>query len=272
MNLKRNQKDGRLNAQIEIPVHDDFLGKVRIYKIKYMVDDLSVVGFIVKPDEHKKLPALLYNRGGHSEYGKIDSDRLYRLCTYALEGYVVLASQYRGNDGGEGREEFGGEDIRDVFALSWLADDLPYVDKDNKVMVGHSRGGMMTYICIKFGIDIKAAAVIGAPTNLLRKPLAFPMDKVLAEYVGDPEADAEEYRNRSAIYWSEQIKIPIIIQHGDADDRVPYEDATELVDLLKKHELQHKFILYKEGDHGLNNYKTERDKEIFEWFSKYLNI
>ena len=39
------------------------------------------------------------------------------MVNMARWGYVVVASQYRGNDGGEGREEFGGADVNDVLNL-----------------------------------------------------------------------------------------------------------------------------------------------------------
>jgi dipeptidyl aminopeptidase/acylaminoacyl peptidase len=269
--MKRNKNDGKIVSQIEVPVHYDFKGKITIFRIEYLVDELRVVGFIIRPQSYTKLPVLIYNRGGNCEYGKLDDARLYRLSKYALEGYVVLASQYRGNDGGEGRDAFGGDDVRDIFALSWLADELPYADKDNKVMIGHSRGGMMTYLCIKEEIDIKAAAVIGAPTNLLRRPLAFPMESILAELIGDFTEKKKEYCKRSALLWSDKIKTPILIQHGDADSRVNYEDAAELAGLLKENHSEHKFILYKDGDHALNNYQNDRDSEIFDWFSVYIN-
>ncbi|OOE12856.1 alpha/beta hydrolase family protein [Fictibacillus arsenicus] len=259
--MKRNKNDGKLISKVEVPVHCDYEGQITIFRIEYLVDELKVVGFIIRPKSDNKLPVLIYNRGGNGEYGKLDDERLYRLSKYALEGYVVLASQYRGNDGGDGKDAFGGDDVRDVFALSWLADDLPYADKGNKVMIGHSRGGMMTYLCMKYEMDLKAAAVIGAPTNLLRRPLAFPMDSILAERIGDFSKKRDEYCERSALLWPEKIKTPILIQHGEADSRVDYKDAAELAELLTKNNVVHKFILYKDGDHAqINMSKIETEK------------
>ncbi|RZT23995.1 alpha/beta hydrolase family protein [Fictibacillus sp. BK138] len=269
--MKRNKNDGKLISKVEVPVHSDFEGQITIFRIEYLVDELRVVGFIIRPRSDNKLPVLIYNRGGNGEYGKLDDERLYRLSKYALEGYVVLASQYRGNDGGEGKDAFGGDDVRDVFALSWLADELPYADNKNKVMIGHSRGGMMTYLCIKYGIDIKAAAVIGAPTNLLRRPLAFPMESILADRIGDFSEKRSEYCERSALLWPDKIKTPTLILHGDADSRVDYKDAEELAELLTKNNLKYKYVLYTDGDHALNKFEKERDREIFDWFSIFKN-
>jgi dipeptidyl aminopeptidase/acylaminoacyl peptidase len=57
---------------------------------------------------------------------------------------VILASQYRGNNGGEGHEELGGSDLDDVSNLLETAKSRPYADTTNVFMCGVSRGGMMT--------------------------------------------------------------------------------------------------------------------------------
>ena len=54
---------------------------------------------------------------------------------------MVLASQYRGNDGGQGKEEFGGSDINDVLNLIPLAESISFMNADRIVMLGFSRGG-----------------------------------------------------------------------------------------------------------------------------------
>jgi len=50
---------------------------------------------------------------------------LGRIATW---GYVVAASQYRGNAGGQGKEEFGGADVDDVLNLIPLLESLPQAD------------------------------------------------------------------------------------------------------------------------------------------------
>lgn len=118
---------------------------VACYKLRYLSDRLKVVGFLVKPRHEGKYPAIIYNRGGNREYGKIDSSALFYLSCLSSRGYVVVASQYRGNDGSEGREEFGGSDVNDVLNLIPMLESLPFVDSGGIVMLGYSRGGMMTW-------------------------------------------------------------------------------------------------------------------------------
>ncbi len=79
---------------------------------------------------------------------------------------VVIGSQYRGNDGGEGKEEYGGADVRDVMNLIPLARSLGYVDMNNVFLFGVSRGGMETYLALKNSIPVNAAAISGGVTDL----------------------------------------------------------------------------------------------------------
>ncbi|MES1211213.1 MAG: CocE/NonD family hydrolase, partial [Acidobacteriota bacterium] len=131
--------------------------QVDCQRIKYMSDGLKVAGFLWKPKDTagKKLPVLLFNRGGNRDFGKLTPwEGLHR---FAASGFVVIASQYRGNDGGEGREELGGADVRDVLNLIPLAASLEYADLRNVFLYGVSRGGMMTYLALKNGIAVNAA-------------------------------------------------------------------------------------------------------------------
>src|SRR4029453_3680791 len=98
-------------------------GSIECLKIQYLSDGLKVVGFLVKPRDSggKRYPVIIYNRGGVQDIGKIDAPNILDFYELAANGFVVLASQYRGNDGGEGLEEVGGADVADVVNLVSLA-------------------------------------------------------------------------------------------------------------------------------------------------------
>lgn len=63
------------------------------------------------PDLAVPAPGLIYCRGGIRKVGMV---RKRRIMSMAKRGFVVFAPFYRGNEGGEGREDFGGEDRFDV--------------------------------------------------------------------------------------------------------------------------------------------------------------
>jgi len=114
--------------------------KVETHRIKYMSGDLEIGGFFVVPrNRNKKYPVIIYNRGGNRNFGLVDR-RVDYLEYLASRGYVVAASQYRGNIYSEGRDEYGGQDADDILNLIDKMKKLPYVDRKNIFMIGFSRG------------------------------------------------------------------------------------------------------------------------------------
>lgn len=264
--------NGKIVESRSVNVKSEWSDKIECYKIKYLSDGLKVVGFVVKPKtEGSKFPAIVYNRGGNREFGKITKETLKYLCYLSSKNYVILASQYRGNDGGQGREEFGGKDVNDVLNIIELAKSLPFVEPKKIVMLGYSRGGMMTYLAIKHGAKIKAAAVVGGVTDLEQSydEREEAMKNVIRELVG---MNKSEWEKRSAYCWPEKIDVPILILHGEADWRVKVSQAKKLSDKLKEAGRMHELVVFPKGDHGLDTHHSERDQKIFDWFKRYLKL
>lgn len=131
--------------------------QVQLVSICYRSDDCEVRGYVGVPREEKgPLPAVIFNRGGNRAFSAL---RPQVICKYASQGFVVLGSQYRGNCGGTGQEEFGGADVNDVIRLIDIALELPETLKGGVYMAGHSRGGMMTYRCCALDDRIVAASI-----------------------------------------------------------------------------------------------------------------
>ncbi|MFP3390742.1 alpha/beta hydrolase family protein [Brevibacillus sp. SIMBA_040] len=249
--------------------------EIEVNKIRYNSDDTNVVGFILKPTrmQTEKLPVLIFNRGGNQEYRKLDENSIKYLAYLASHQYIVVASQYRGADGGEGQDEYGGKDVSDILNLSKLANHLSYADPSRKVLLGYSRGGMMSYLAIKEGIDVKAAAVIGAPSDLMKfSSERKEIKSLLDELIGDPETKKIEYEERSAVYWPEKLHVPLLILHGDNDLDVNVEHSKKLDERLNEFGMPHKLIVYPFGSHSLGNYYEEAHLEIFSWFDTHLEV
>ena len=260
--------------EIEVPqtTHSE---TTETHRLTYLSDELEVVGYMVKPkDIDKELPLLIYNRGGNQEYGKVDEKILSSYLSYwANKGYIVLASQYRGNDGGEGKEEFGGSDVNDVLNLARVAEEIQNVDQDNTVMLGKSRGGMMTYLAIKHDMKIKAAAVVGGPSDLTEafNKREASMKRMLIDLIGAPSDNQKAYKDRSAIYWPEEIDVPTLILHGENDWRVSVEQARKLSKKLSEVNAEYEYIEYEDEDHSISGHTKEYTDKIHQWFQKYMD-
>jgi dipeptidyl aminopeptidase/acylaminoacyl peptidase len=238
-------------------------------RLRYLSDGLEVVAFLWKPKAagKAKLPLIIFNRGGNREFSKVLPTHSFRRLT--LEGFVVLASQYRGNDGGEGQEEFGGADVRDVINLLPVAESLGYVDMNNVFLLGWSRGGMMTALALKHGMKVNAAAIGGALTDLLAERERRPAlaARVWSQLIpGYAERSDDVLRERSAVFWPEQIKTPLLLLHGGADWRADPADTLAFAQGLQRAGAKYQLILYAGDDHGIRRNREDSDQRIVEWF------
>ncbi|HWO96781.1 MAG TPA: prolyl oligopeptidase family serine peptidase [Bacillus sp. (in: firmicutes)] len=265
------KSDGFIKEKVYL--RSPYAQEVDIHKITYMSDGLKIKGFLLKPKKiNGKLPLLVYNRGGMHDYGLVNNKRLLYLSSWARKGYVVVTTQYRGNGGSEGKETYGGADINDVINLIHLAENLPYVDSNQKVVIGYSRGGMMTYLLMKHGIRFDAAAVVSGITDMFQfyDGRATRVQKELRKMVGSPTGAREKYKSRSVVFWSDKVNSPLLILHGTKDKKVHYSQAEKLVTNLKRLDKEHKYVLYEGDDHPLNQHFNEYNKEIEEWFAIHL--
>ena len=252
------------------------LEKVDFYWITYLSDGLKVRAILAEPKGEGRFPAIIYNRGGNRDFGKItEGFALGHLGVLARAGYVVVGSQYRGNDGGEGADEFGGADVNDVLNLIPFLNAHPKVDSSAIGMTGTSRGGMQTCLALKKTDKIKAALINSGAANsftVLKDRLDFEVSvyrKVIPNY--DATKDSA-LRARSPVFWAEKIckTTPILLLHGTADWRVSTEEALELAQQFYRTKQPFRFVLYEGDVHGLWEHEVEVNDLTIRWFDDYL--
>lgn len=263
--LRENKK---IINVIKENVPNEFKDFVELYSIRYISNEFEVEGYAAFPkNKNKPLPGLIYNRGGNREFGTI---KTILLCKLALAGFAVLASQYRGNCGGTGREEFGGDDVYDVINLIDIMLELNFVKNNGVYMLGQSRGGMMTYRACSIDKRIIAAVVMSGLADCVNmyNTREEGMKKVFHElFGGSPSECPEEFIKRSAVNWAEKINAPILICHGTADSRVKVEQAYRMADALKKAKKEYTLIIYENEEHSLKGTKWLKDS--IEWLRQY---
>lgn len=254
----------------------DAIDNSLVEKITYMSDGLKVKGYVAYPaDTGRKYPCIVWCRGGIGNAGIIDSFNARGIFgQLASWGYTVLASQYRGNDGGEGKDEFGGDDVNDVLTLIDAADELPFADKDHWGIEGWSRGGMMTYLTLTKTDIFKAAIVTGGIADLrCNASESRFMRKLYQTTMG--EYDTENFnakcKSRSIVNSADKLpKTPILMIHGTKDERVLPHDSLDLSYKLIENDIPFRLLLLEGGDHFLKNYRKEVDRARKEWFEKHL--
>lgn len=242
------------------------------YKFTYFSDRYEVKGFVSIPLEciNSKTPfdCIVYNRGGNGNVGLLTGEEIATVCKETNR--VVVASQYRGADGGQGVDEFGGKDIEDVTTLIDMCEqDFKFAKIDNLCMVGISRGGMMSYIVAKEDKRVKGIVAVSAVTDLIssyneREDMRGILDNAIG---GSPEEYPEEYESRSAIYWAEEIQVPVFIIHNKGDEKVSVSQAQAMNEVLSKSKYGCSMIMHNDNVHGLH---PEDVYQIVEWLDQAL--
>ncbi len=256
---------------------EDSVDTTVVEKITYNSDGLKVKGYIAYPkDRSKKHPCIIWNRGGIGNAGAIDAFNARGIFgQMASWGYVVFATQYRGNDGGEGRDEFGGNDINDVLNLIPLADEIESADRSTWGIEGWSRGGMMTYLALTKTDIFKAAIVTGGVANLRCSADESPfMKKLYQATMG--RYGSEDFQNkcdtRSIINFADKLsqQTPLLLMHGIDDKRVLPHDTLDLSTKLIELKIKFRLVMFEGGDHFLKTHRKEVDTLRKMWFDKHL--
>ena len=132
----------------------------------------------------------------------------------------------------------------------------------------------MTYQAIKKAFPIRAAAVVGAFTDLQEvidsHPRQYPLE-ILNQLWPNYEARKTEISEmRSAIFWPERLDVPLLIMHGGNDRSVNTEQSLLLAQKLQKLRKVYELIVYAGDDHDLTKNREDRDRRTVNWFKRYL--
>lgn len=203
---------------------------VELRVVTYLSNGLRVKGMLAEPIGEGEFDGFLYLRGGIKNVGKV---RPSRIAQFAAEGFIVFAPYYRGNQGGEGNEDFAGDDREDAFSAFLLLQSLSRVRAVH--VFGFSRGGVMALLTgIQFPEAVSVVTWGGVSdmtlTYMERKDLRRMMKRVIG---GTPEKFPERYQDRTPLYELEKLTAPVLIIHGVNDHNVSVEHAYRLERRLK---------------------------------------
>lgn len=242
---------------------------VNIERITYHSDGLNITGILATPASAPK-GLIIYNRGGSGNYGMLTVHAVMRqFVPLARAGFLVAGSNYRGNDGSDGVDEFGGRDVDDVLALYHLLkkDELP------TFVIGHSRGGMMTYLLLKRGIELRAAVVIAGVCDLRASANERPemRERVYKRYIPNFKTNEDALlAERSAKCWPEAIDVPILLLHGTDDNRVRHTQSEAMAEALAGLGKPHTLVLYEGGNHALTRHWGDVLRETLNFFEPHV--
>lgn len=239
---------------------------ISLYRLTYISQGLQVKGYLAVPDAAMPVPGLIYCRGGIRKVGMVRKRRIFSM---ARRGYAVFAPFYRGNEGGEGREDFGGEDRFDVHHAITLMQSLPEVQSGPIPLIGFSRGALMALLAAKECEGAGPVVVWGGVSDLLDTyEERVDLRRMLKRVVGHPRKQAECYERRSPVRWVDAIRVPVMIVHGTADAQVSVEQARKLGSALERAGKEYTMELYDGLGHRFPKEDDERALDaVFGWIA-----
>lgn len=191
---------------------------------------------VLFPTDHapgsRKLPVLLDPYGGPHGQRVVNAAHSYLTPQwFAEQGFVVVVADGRGmagrgpawdrlaKDDRAGTSDDQAEVVREIAAL--FPND---VDTTRVAIRGWSFGGYLAALCVLRHPDVFAAAIAGAPTTDERL-----YDTCYSErYLGHPATNAAVYDANSLLPLAPQLRRPLMIIHGLADDNVHVAHSLKL--------------------------------------------
>lgn len=182
------------------------------------------------PGERKCLRGLLYLRGGLQLIGMV---RPARIAQFAAQQFVVFAPYYRGNRGGEGKDEFVGIDRMD--AITGVDILRRFIGAAQVHVYGFSRGGLMALWTAIERTDLCSLVTWAGVSDVTatyweRVDMRRGLKRIVG---GTPNRVPELYDARTPLFKVERIDVPVLVVHGTEDRHVDIGHAEKLISALR---------------------------------------
>ncbi len=255
---------------IHYPTFDEVDGKPRM-----------IPAFIYKPKGEGPYPVLIDIHGGPEAQAIPYFNPISQYYVNEM-GVAIIEPNVRGSagygksylllDNGYNREN----SVKDIGKLLDWIDKQPDLDSKSVAVTGGSYGGYMVLSSmfnyndrIKCGVDIVG---ISNFVTFLENTQDYRRDLRRVEY-GD-ERDPEMNKFLSSIsptINAHKITKPLFVVQGFNDPRVPYTEAEQIVDIVRKNDGEVWYLLAKDEGHGFRK-KTNRDFYIWSEVLFYENF
>jgi dipeptidyl aminopeptidase/acylaminoacyl peptidase len=213
------------------------------------------------------MPALIFVHGGPPRQMMLGFHNMYYYHNAYAEnqylaslGYVVLSVNYRlgimyghafrepMNAGWRGSSEY-----KDVVAGAKFLHTLPYVDRKRIGIWGGSYGGLLTALALARNSDLFAAGVDFHGVHDWSVLLA-------RRGASDDAPDLKEALKlafeSSPVAAAGQWKSPVLFMHGDDDRNVPFQQTVDLIQRLRRQNVQIEEIVFPDEIHDFLLWRT----------------
>ncbi|GFZ89234.1 S9 family peptidase [Dyella caseinilytica] len=183
------------------------------------------------------------------------------------QGYVVLDMDYRASEGYGSAwrtaiyRQMGHPELEDLLdGKAWLVKNHG-VDPKRVGIYGGSYGGFMTEIALlRAPGEFAAGAAQRPPADWITYN-----DQYTSNILNDPQIDPEAYKISSPITYAENLRDPLLINHGLIDDNVMASDSLRLYE---------RFVELHKKNFWISLYPLERHEfeHADSWYDEYRRI
>ena len=254
-------------------------------------DGMEIWGLLLTPAgaaASRRLPLLTYVHGGPGggfTYGlfpqfmhivpQVDP---YPTAAMAGAGYAVFFPMPRGGAGyGEAGQRaivnaWGEADYKDIMTGVDRLIAQGIADPDRLGVMGASYGGFMTNWIVTQTGRFKAASAGASLSDLADTFYLSEGGEFMADYFKRPWENRDGYAAHSPLTFADRITTPLLIQHGEADPRVPIAGAWKLYRTLKAFGKTVELEIYPRGGHVLREPMQQREqmRRNAEWFARWI--
>jgi dipeptidyl aminopeptidase/acylaminoacyl peptidase len=243
-------------------------------------DGLEIPAFLLRPRDAspaRPAPAVVYPHGGPtmSYADEWDGHAQY----FVDRGFAWLAINFRGSTG-YGRDferknhgVWGVDDTKDCLAAADYLRTLDWVDGERLGIFGASYGSYMALLSVTDDPEYRYRCAVAKygdcdiTTSWAQGDRAGVQD--LERMMGPPSAAREEYIAGSAYHRLENVRVPLLIAHGERDERVSPKQSEQLVERLRTLGKTFEYVTYPTEAHGLLRAGPQLD--FYRRLERFLN-
>jgi dipeptidyl aminopeptidase/acylaminoacyl peptidase len=270
----------RVNADMQMPA----IGKTEVIRWKSK-DGKDIEGLLTYPVGYQagqRVPLILNIHGGPAgvfQQTFLAGRGVYPLATFSSRGYAILRPNPRGSSGygvefrRANTKDWGFGDYQDLMTGVDRVIEMGVADPERLGVMGGSYGGFMTSWVVTQTNRFKVASA-GAPvTNLMSFNGTADIPGFIPDYMGGQFWEAMDlYQKHSPMFNVKNVTTPTMIQHGEADIRVPISQGYEFYNALKVKGVPTRMLVLPRQPHGPNEPKMQLAtmNANLEWFDKYI--
>ncbi|MBT5072224.1 MAG: S9 family peptidase [Kordiimonadaceae bacterium] len=252
--------------------------------ISWQADDgATIEGVLTTPvdfDLSNKYPLFVITHGGPTGTDRpVIPTGMYPIDNWAGQGAVILQTNYRGSAGyGEAFRRLNWRNLgmgpaTDIISGINSLVGKGFIDEAKIGCLGWSQGGHISAMLATYSDRCSVAHMGAGISNWATYYYNTDITPFTVQYFGDtPIDDPEVYAKTSPMTYIKNAKTPVLIQHGEKDNRVPIANAYELRQALTDMNVENHMIVYKGMPHGPRRPKTLRAvlTHLDAWFGHYL--